>query len=145
MESLKLNSGLIRLEVDRDGEKGEISFNPNDVRFVESFYKARQTFLEKEEICKKDIAALEKNTETDAHGVPVNAGQQIAAIKEFAESINEIIDTVFGVGTSRMLFGESLVLDMYTQFFESITPYIQGARENKLAKYRSSESRNVMR
>lgn len=145
MEGLKLNSGLLRLEVDRDGEKGEISFNPSDVRFVDSFYKARQTFLEKEAACKKEIAALEADTRADEYGMPINAGKQIKVIKEFAESINAIIDDVFGAGTSEVLFGGSLVLDMYPQFFESIAPYIQGARDGKMEKYRDSGRKNVMR
>lgn len=144
MNGLKLNSGLVRLEVDRDGEKGEISFNPSDVRFVDSFYKARQTFLEKEEACKKEIATLEADTRTDAYGMPINAGKQIEVIKEFAENINAIIDDVFGSGTSEVLFGESLVLDMYPQFFEGIAPYIQGVRADKMEKYRDSGRKNVM-
>lgn len=40
MAGISINTGLIRLEVERDGEQvGAIAFNPNDVGFVERYYQ----------------------------------------------------------------------------------------------------------
>ena len=43
---------------------------------------------------------------------------------------------VFGAGTSEKAFGEAQTLNMFEQFFDGITPYIQGARGQKVSKYR---------
>ena len=39
MDTIKINSGVVQLEIDCDGVKDVISFNPDDLRFVQNSIK----------------------------------------------------------------------------------------------------------
>ena len=65
MDSIKINTGIIRLEVDRDGEKSVISFNPNDVVFAEKAYNLFKKFGEKQKEFDEKVKALEQSDSED--------------------------------------------------------------------------------
>ena len=145
MQSIKINTGLIRLEVDRDGEKSEITFNPNDINFVEGVYTLMSDLDAKQKEYNTRIAELESNDETDNNGIPLNIKERMVLVKELCLDLEKQIDMVFGTGTSEKAFGNALCFEMFEQFFEGITPYIQKARKEKLSKYQTKGARNVMR
>ena len=60
MDSIKINTGIIRLEVDRDGEKNVIAFNPNDVVFAEKAYNLFKKFGEKQKEFDEKVKELEQ-------------------------------------------------------------------------------------
>ncbi len=144
MAGIKINTGVIRLEVDCDGVKDQISFNPNDVVFMENIYRLMGELQKK----KDEYAAVEErlnsNQDTDENGIPVNMKERLSLILDICSYIKGQIDGIFGEGTSKKLFGDANTLDMFEQFFDGITPYIQSARESKLSQYKNSNSRNVM-
>ena len=65
----------------------------------------------------------------------MNAGERIKLIREICEWTREKIDAVFGKGTAQAAFGDSMSLDMFGQFFEGVTPYIEKERSKKISQY----------
>ena len=134
MDSLQINSGIIELCINNDASR-VIRFNPADVLFAERFYNLIGDFQSTLMHYQSKILELEKVTETDENDVPLNAGERLEVIKDVSGYIRKQIDALFGAGTSQTVFGDSLSLDAFQQFFEGITPYIQKARASKVAKY----------
>jgi hypothetical protein len=140
MQSLQINTGEIRLAINDDPER-VIAFNPSDVMFAERFYKLMGGFEDALKNYQSRIADLEKETAEDDNGVPVNVADRIELMKEISQFMRKEIDSLFGENTSQKAFGDALNLDAFTQFFEGVTPYIQKARTDRVAKYTNSKKR----
>jgi hypothetical protein len=134
MDSIHITTNEKRIPITRDGRNvGEIVFNPSDVDFAERFYRIVADFEVK--LKEYETGYSEISTETDEHGVPVHADDHLNLLRETCTYIKEKIDYVFGSGTSEIVFGSALVLDMFPQFFDGIKPFIQSARSEKIVKY----------
>lgn len=144
MDTIKINSGIVRLQIDRDGELSEISFNPEDTEFIERVYALMAELEQKEAEFKTREAELAKDESEDANGMLRNFPARLALMKEICQYIKDRIDLVFGLGTSQKAFGEANSFDMFEQFFDGITPYIKKARSKRLNEYREAPVRNVM-
>ena len=148
MDELVLKSGIKRIAIkdDEGNVTGEISFNPADVAFAERFYAVYQEFQEKTKEYEAKAVELDKANElVDAEGVPVQFANGIAFAREVCEFIFEKIDELFGAGTSKTVFRDSLDFEMIGQFFEGITPFIQQARSEKTNRYISKKHGRVIR
>lgn len=143
MKSLNFNDGKIRLCINED-ETRVISFSPEDITFVERLYSVFGKLEDKQKELEEKEKELSKNKEVDNFGFPLNIKEKISLTKETCSYMRQEIDSVFGEGTSQKVFGDTNTLDMFKQFFEGITPYIQKVREDKIKKYKSDTSRNVM-
>lgn len=132
--SLRIDTGGIRLLVNDDPNR-VIQFNPEDVVFVENFYDLMQRFGEREKEFTAKAEALDAVVEEDQYGLPVNTKERIAFIRELSDWMREQIDEIFGSGTSQAAFGEACTIDMFNQFFEGISPYIQKSRSRKVQQY----------
>jgi len=118
MDSISISTGKVTIPVERDGEKvGSISFNPHDAVFAEKYQRLIQAIGEKQ----KEIK------EMDSIGP-----DEFVKVCDF---IKEQIDTVFGVGTSQVLFGDACSLEMFNGFFKGIAPIFTAARTEKVKKY----------
>lgn len=149
LQGLNIDTGIITLPVTRDGENvGDFSFNPNRVDFAERFYAVYEKLQEKgkslaqqeKEINQKISAErdefLKTHTEEDLQlFVPQSAPLKIALVKEICQYMKREIDSVFGDGTSALVFGEGDNFDVFGQFFEAITPHVEKARAKKTEKY----------
>lgn len=135
METLQLKTGAVQIAIDGDPER-VIEFNPEDVVFVELFYNLIRNFEVKEKEFSERFAALEQNSKIGTDGLPDNTRERLAMVREVAEYLKSEIDVVFGAGTSRKVFGDSIVLPLFEQFFQGIIPYVQKSREKKIQKYR---------
>ncbi len=132
METIRMNIGKISLMVN-DDPKRVIFFNPTDLAFVERFYKLLSDFKQKQ----KDFIAKAKDI--DDRGGSFSEG--ISLLKEMCDYMRTAIDEVFGSGTSEAAFEDAYTLNMFEQFFTSITPYVNKARSAKMDKYiRQAES-----
>jgi hypothetical protein len=134
MQSLRIDTGSIRLAIN-DDESRVIEFNPNDLAFIDRFYGLIGEFESKEKEYQQKLDILNQNTEMDAYNIPKNMGESLALLKEICGFMRDRIDYVFGEGTSQKVFGNDNTLDMFEQFFNGITPYIQQARTEKVEKY----------
>jgi hypothetical protein len=127
MDSIQIDTGLKKILINGD-ENVFIEFNPEDILFAEHFYALVQDFGIKQKEFEARSAAL------GVDGKP-NLPANMALIKEMCVYLREQVDTLFGKGTSQKIFGDAMVLRMFEQFFTGLTPYIQIAREQKVAKY----------
>lgn len=134
MQSLQINTGEIRLAINDDPER-VIVLRPNDAIFAEKFYKMLGSFQTKFTEYQGRAVAVESKTETDENDIPLNTGERIELLKEICQYAHGQIDELIGVGTSQIVFGDSLNIDAIVQFFDGIRPYVQTARAEKVAKY----------
>lgn len=134
MDSLQINTGEKRIAINDDPER-VIIFNPSDVVFAERFYNLIGEFESKLTEYQTRSKTIDANTELDANKIPVNAGEKLALLREACEYVRERIDHLFGKGTSQKAFGDTLNIDLFKQFFDGISPFIQRTRADKIAKY----------
>ena len=132
--NLNINTAGIRLTINEDPNR-VIEFDPDDVAFVEAFHGLISEFEGKETEYRRRSEEIEKNNEVDEYGIPKNAKEVIALMREVCEYFRSKIDEVFGEGTSNTVFGKANRLEMFAEFFEGITPFIQKARTGKIEKY----------
>lgn len=144
MSNININTGEIRLTIN-DDENRVIVFNPNDLEFVNNLYVLLADLENKEKEYKQKEAEIDKNTEVNPYGVPINLKEKLDLLKETCSYMREKIDTVFGEGTSQTVFGNVNTLDMFEQFFDGITPYIEKVRSAKINKYTKNNKKNVMK
>jgi hypothetical protein len=134
MDSIQIVSGVKRIAINDDPER-VIQFNPTDVVFAEKFYALVRDL----ELKQADFAAraqqIDDVKDIDANGLPVNLGQRVAFMRETCEYMHEQIDGLFGAGTSFKAFEGVMDIELITQLFEGLTPFVQKARSEKLAKY----------
>jgi hypothetical protein len=134
LDTLQINTGEKRIAINGD-ESRVIVFNPSDIIFAEKFYNLVGDFELKLGEYQKRGALLDANQETDSNGTPKNLDERLALLREICEYVRERIDHLFGKGTSQKAFGDTLSLDVFKQFFEGITPFVQTVRSEKIAQY----------
>lgn len=144
MSNININTGEIRLTIN-DDESRVIVFNPNDLEFANNLYELLAELENKEKEYRARESEIDKNTEVNSYGIPVNLKEKIGLLKETCDYMREKVDAVFGEGTSQTVFGSVNTLDMFEQFFEGITPYIEKVRSAKTSKYTKNNKKNVMR
>lgn len=141
MDTLVLSSNVKKIAITRDGEEtGVLKFDPSDVLFAEKFYNLIAEFQAKAKEYEPQADLLDNNTETDANNLPVNFGERIALLREVCEYIRARIDHLFGIGTSQAAFGDVYSTELIVQFFDSLRPFFQSARVEKIQKYTSPAS-----
>lgn len=126
MEQLKINSGIVRLQVvdDYGNERGIFQFNPTDIMTakllldLQADFSAKQVeFDERERACKDDK-------------------ERIDLLVEIVDYLEKCIDDCFGEGSSYTLFGEAKTLTMFQDFFDGIIPFYEKASQQRMAKYK---------
>lgn len=136
MQSIKIDTGAVTIPIERDGELvSSINFNPNEVTFVEKFYGLISRLEEKEKEYKHRLEELGDDEDVDSYGIPKNMGEGLKLLHDICDYMKTEIDSVFGVGTSEAVFGNATTLDMFEQFLDGVTPYIQQVRIGKTEKY----------
>lgn len=134
----------IKIPVERDGEEvGAIRVDPSDVVFAERIYDLIGEMETMQADFDRRAAALDGNTETDRYGIPVNARERLRLMRGTCEAMHDKIDTVFGEGTSAMVFGEARSLDAVEQFFDGIAPYLEEAQAERIKKYTNRAQRRT--
>jgi hypothetical protein len=134
MENLKIDTGTKRIMIN-DDPNNVLEFNPADVAFAEAFYQLMKNFEEKQVEYSARAEALDKNKAVDSTGVPINFQEGMELLREINIFMRGEIDILFGAGTSQKLFGNAVNLQMFTQLFEGITPFIASARVAKVSAY----------
>ena len=133
MDSLRIDNGIKKIEVNDAGEC--IEFSINDDKVLTSFW-AFGEWLEEQEKAVKELQ--NKNKESDANNEEEDrkaTGEVIALRSKINNESCERIDSIFGTGASRKLFG-SVIPDLYmvVDFLDKVTPFIEKyAKEHKKA------------
>lgn len=133
-QSIQINTSTVRLLVNDDPNR-VIEFNPEDIAFIDAFYGLIQEFDSKMNEFKQRELVIRKNKAVDKFGIPVSTKDEIKLTKDLCAYLRKQIDALFGDGTSDTVFGKANTPDMFVQFFDGITPFIQTAREKKVSKY----------
>lgn len=144
MDNLQINTGEKRIAINGDPER-VLVFNPSDVAFAERFYRLVDDLQKKLTEYQPRSEAMEAVTKVDEYGVPVNMQDRIAFANEVCDYMRGQIDTLFGKGTSQIVFGDTRELDMFDQFLNGLTPFIQKARSDKVKKYTNKRPKRVMK
>ena len=137
MDSLRIDNGTKKIEVNDAGECIEFSIVNND--FFRAFSDLLQWFDGQEQ--RQDIKDMEKQQKEvvseDGDKINYDALNGILDIREkISKEACEKIDNIFGVEASRKIFG-SITPDMYmiADFFEQISPLIE--------KYSKERNRSI--
>ena len=141
---MEIKSG-ISIPVERNGKHvGDLCFDPSDVVFAEKIYDLIGSLGKTQAEYEAKAASLEADTRTDSFGLPVNARDRLRFLREACEDMHGKIDTVFGDGTSAMVFGSALSLEAIGMFFEGLAPYMESARADKVGKYLNRDQRRAV-
>ena len=132
---IKINTGITRLDIERDGIKSEISFNANDIKFVKGVYALLKKIEEKQKHYLEKENTIDENQSIDSYGMPINLALKLEIMEEICADIRTDIDLIFGQGTSDSAFGEYNTLGMFEQFFNGIAPYIQKSGEARIGEH----------
>ena len=147
--TLEIKTGLVELDVKRDGKKiGTISFNPSSVRFADSYYALYGKLSDKDAEYTKRAEALETAAKIDDNGVPDNLDAQIQLTRELFAELRSEFDALFGDGTCEVVFGESVddgSFNAFESFLEGISPHVESARSDKVNAHLKCANRDTRR
>lgn len=132
--NIKIDSGEKRLTINDDPNR-VVVFNPSDIIFAQKFYRLMSNFKKEMAGYRDRMVEIEANEEVDSDGLPLNAEERFDILKETCDYVRTQIDILFGEGASKTIFGDVVNLDMFSQFFIGITPYIESVRKEKVKKY----------
>lgn len=132
---LKIEKNTIRLRINEGPDV--LEFDPDDILFIEGFYLMIEQFQQKQVQYQEVLAKLESDPKT----LPATTGETIAAMKEICQFAHEQINQIFGEGTSKKLFGDTLAFAPIEQFFVGVTPHIQKKRAKHLEKFMPPKSK----
>ena len=127
MDTLKINSGAVSLKIvdENDNEKGIFTFNPNDIATANRFFGLmREIDAKQEEFKQKELQIKDEDTKG-----------KIDLVCEIIDYFENKIDEIFGVGSSKLLFGETKTLDMFSDFFNGIAPYYEKVSQKRMDRY----------
>lgn len=128
MESLKVNSTLIRLAIN-DSPNKIIQFDPGDVRFRKKFYNLRNVIFEKER--EFDIKAKQlENIESEE-----NIKRCMQMEEELFDFLSNLINDLFGEKTTEYICEDRKNVDTICNFVIAVAPYFQKYNENARNKY----------
>jgi len=150
MDPIKIQTGQVRVPVEVDGKiVTELSFNPSDVCFAERFFGVYRELQALQQEFEKRDQELAQDQEADDNGVPKNAEARIALQKQVIQAMYGHVDSLFGQGTSKAIFGDLVLPELVAQLLEGVTPYFQRARSAKVGKYlppsSKGKSKRIMR
>lgn len=133
MDEIRISSGAKSVNIVRDGKNvGVFTFNPKDVKEAQRHSEIVAEMEVKREKYIEKATELDKGNDTQA---------KIDFLAEFIADIHNDIDKVYGSGTSKMVFGDTLELDMISDFLRSLAPHYTKASEERTAKYKKKSSK----
>lgn len=126
MASLQIKTGIVSLDIldDEGNSKGIFKFNPKDIEVAKKVFQLQEDYSSK-------VAEYEKRA-SDADTIE----KKINLMEDIVTYLKDSIDMIFGAGSSDLLFGTAVSLEMFTDFFEGIMPYFKKASKERMAKYR---------
>lgn len=134
MNKIRINTGVVKIEVNDQGEYIELPFG--DQSFPNRVFNLLDNFQEKQKEIDENTKDFDITTE--------DAVKKNLEIHEF---FRDEIDKVFGADTCKKTFGNIVPsVDMIKQFFEAIEPYFIQYKNKEIAKmnkYSAERAGNV--
>lgn len=124
MEKLKISTGEMSLEIERNGEiTGIFRFNPRDVAQAKRLFETQAQISEIDE----DFIHRDKEAKTPLEKTQI--------LEEYCKHQMDKIDYIFGAGSSEVLFGETKSRIAFQSFYDGIIPYYAKASKEAMKKY----------
>ena len=131
--SVRVNTGIKRIEVNDKGEYIEISLN--NAKFFDEFGELVSWLSKKQE----DLNALPEPAEDDAEGIAAIVCMRTGILKELAERL----DRIFGAGACKKIFGDIIPDEvLVADFLEQITPFVEQLAKERNQKLNDKYNRN---
>lgn len=125
MESLQIRTGKIAIKIlDDDGEvRGIFKFNPEDLGVAK-----RMSEL---------LAEIKQNTgEISKRESECKTGEErMLLLEEVCSGYRDKIDQIWGAGSSDILFGNAVCVEMFTDFLNGISKHYQKESNKRIAEY----------
>lgn len=144
MDSLRIDNGLKKIEVNDAGEY--IEFSVVNSGFFRAFFELLQWFEEQK--TRKEIKEMEEQSDKvvsdDGNKINYGAANSVLDIRDkISREACEKIDNIFGCEASRKIFG-SVAPDMYmiADFFEKISPLIEKYQKERSQTINKKYSKN---
>lgn len=131
MDSLQIRTGQVSLRIldDAGNERGIFTFNPTDIE------SAKQVLSLQAELEEKDKEFAEKAEQCKTNE------EKIDLMDSYVTYYENVIDKIFGPGSSQILFGNNRSLTMFIDFFNGITPYYEKASQKRLDEARAKHKK----
>lgn len=136
MEKFSIKSNIVRLEVEKaNGETYVLSFNPDDLVFVNNMYSVYRRIDNKKDRYELELKALLQDKTKDKYGLPANIQKILDVNLKYVEYYKSEIDLLFGEGTYKEIFGDTADVQSIISLFEGVMPYISAKRKTVVKKY----------
>lgn len=117
---IRISNGVKKIEVNDDGEF--ILLPVSDDGFVLSFYRLMEDIKKRGNELSEEIGGEET----------VDSVEKIVAVER---EIKQKVDTLFGDGTCKKVFGDILPsMDLFVEFFGSLVPFLEEYKNERTAK-----------
>ena len=132
MESIQIKTDSQRTLCINDDESRWITFDTEDL----NFYARLKDLYQKLTVKQNEFLAKEKEISSiegiDENGTPLAALALVDLQTEFAKTVTDGMDEVFGAGTCQRLFGDAFNPAAYGELIKAIMAYISRDREKKM-------------
>lgn len=144
MAGIRINSGAKRIEVNDNGDY--ITLNLSDNNFLDRFFSLYKNLQEMADKATEEEKEIKKKHAGGGDSVAF-AEDAFSLYKGFSSGLMAEVDNLFGEGTCTKVFGDiKPTFDLYIEFFEQLTPYIQEFAKEKaqrMNKYSAARTGNV--
>jgi len=146
MESINIKTDSQRTLCINDDESRWITFDAEDLNFygrLKVLYSSLGGKQKEFEVKEAEARAL---VGEDDNGAPLSALALIDIQTEFANHVIEGMDSVFGEGTCKRLFGNAFNPDAYGEVIQAVLAHVSKYREKKLKdELRKNPGKKVMK
>lgn len=140
MEKIRIQRNVKRIEVNDNGDVLELNFD--DLNLPYRFYAMLKDFEKNREKFTKGFTEKIKDM-SDEESVDAF----VQAERELNEYMRDSVDSVFGEGTCRKVYGDILPsVEMHNKFFNALHPFFEEEarrRQAKMNKYSARRMGNV--
>ena len=144
MAGIRIGTGEKRIEVNDNGDY--IILNLNDNTFIKRFFGLYERLQSMTASYGEQEAAIRAKYK-DEEDQNALLGEVFALYVAAGEEMKGHVDALFGEGSCDKIFGGiAPSLDLYLDFFEQLTPYLQQfsqERMQRMSKYSAARTGNV--
>lgn len=142
MAGIRVNTGAKRIEVNDEGDY--IILNFNDHSFPERFF----SMLDRVQALAEEATPQEQAIREQHEAGSTELLRALTALDvEIHRKISAEVDSLFGPGTCRKVFGDIVPgVELYDDFFSQLMPYFEqfsNERAQRMSKYSAARAGNV--
>lgn len=142
MAGIRVSTSVKKIEVNDNGDYITLNFSDNS--FPDRFYGMLENIQNRANDVEAQATELEEKYGSDKAALARN---QAALYRRFHEDIMGEVDTLFGRGTCKKVFGDIVPgIELFEDFFTQLVPYFEEYgkdRAAKMSKYSANRTGNV--